>query len=486
MEISALAGMLDEAVNKFYKNQKFFKGIKNYPSETQKTIVEYFRKKGVSYPRGTNRYRSDPLDYKQETGQYTSEEKKIMKSYGFKEAEIKQLPKTDVSKFVEAVRRVAPYTVRGNDPKDYKAWLDGMSKNERDKTVKNIINNTKEYKAQKHRELVGSFDVDSDFFSASSGGYRNDLEFPVMKIEDGNDFQIVLKTNETFFEDGHDLHITVFEKNDDEYNRDRKTYKYKIDLMEPIPEVLDEIWEMTQKSIKRYEKGEDSDPDKKDNQQKRSSTKNEQVAMIEGYFSKWYGTTKTGKLRELSIDRMPAEVYVSQSGGGKRMSTHKESMPDIIFNYKLRGNKLNPKTIEKKIPGIRDWHRIYTDASRNISGRWGVPDLERMFGDRLFTKEHDKFFTRLKFIARKLVADGYIPTGNRNAHKRGDFNSITFKYSPKIHEAYRENPEETIQRVLDSQKFEKNVNEAWNSKGTKIEDIPKTYIKRILELEPRS
>ena len=472
-------------VHKFYKDQVFFKALKNYLPEVRKIIIDFFKKKGVTF--STSKYSWDEaeIDYKQYRKPFSAEEVKALKSRGFKKAEIDQLARNKGTlKFDSIVSQIGAnlkYDVNQSTPADIKEYFDGLDPQERSTKILEIIKSVKTKSIQSHRKIPKKVEVEPDMFGAQSRRFGADMTFPPMKKDDFS-IEVTLKTNEEFFVTGHDMTIEL--KKED----DKKKYEFKVNLMHKIDEVLNDIWTRIEEAINMMNKGIEQPEKSTSSSSERKRTTPNPVKIVDKYFSKWYSKTKTGKLREVSTDRMPAEIYMVKSGSkgsGDRTFSSNPKNETFEMRIKLKGQKKKLQPVIDAYPNIREWHTALRKLHSEYGSGYMAPELLNIIpGEKIYTDQHDKFYERLKFVIRKLAAEGWYPASSHSDYKQrgGKGETITFKYSDKIKNESNENPDEFTKRLFNSEKFKSNVKDTFYSKGTNLREIPRIFVKKILSL----
>lgn len=476
--IQQLYEELINEVHKFYKDQSFFKALKNYQPETRKLIIQFLRKKGAT-PKIDNSWKSKEeteVDYSKSKKPLSKDLVDYFKSIGLKDEEIKRIPQTTLhdDAYIASAERLKTYNFDS-----LKNQIDSYDEKERENFIRQIIKSIKNKNAEIHKGFVKSTNVEDSFFGASSKSYRSDLTFPLFTYKNYN-IQINANTNEDFFVEGHDLIVEV--------NRDdqSKKYTYKVNMMDKIHGVLEKIWAKVNLSIDKFEKGIEPELEKKSEvKSSGKKVKSDPERIVEKTFSKWYSITKTGKLREVSTDRMPAEVYIYSQGGRNRERTGVSSNPTYVLNVKPKLKRASYDKIEKEFPEFRKWNETYNDAMRQLTNRsYYRENVERILGDKLYTEEHDKFFERLDHVLRRLMANGWYPSSTEGSYKKSDPIKINLTYNEELKNKYQENPKEATKAYFNSARY-KLVRNRLHDAHNKITDLPKLYIKNILDFKTR-
>jgi len=469
--IKRLYEELINEVHDFYKNQSFFKALKNYPEETKKLIIKFIRKKGGS-PKDDSRFSDEkPIDYEKSKRPLSKEVIDYFKSQGLTDQEIKLIPQTTLSddEYIKSANKLVSY--KFNSLKDQ---IDSLNKEERERLINRLIRSIKDESAQAHKRVLQSTSVEDSFFGASSRSYGSDLEFPIINYNDYK-INISINTNEEFFVEGHDVSIEV--KKEDK----SKIYKYKISMMDKINDVLEKIWSKLEKSITNFEKNIEPESEKESPKNKKY-VKSDPERIVQNTFSKWYSITKTGKLREVSTDRMPADVYISKSSSGSTGRTGTSSLKDDIYmlNVKPKLKRASLDKIEKEFPDVSKWNQAYSDAMKTLTGRsFYRANVQTVLGDKLYTEEHDKFFKRLDHVLRRLMANGWSPFSTEGSHRKGEPIRILLRYDEELKDKYRDNPSGATEDFFNSREYKQVRNRLHDAKN-KITDLPRLYIKNIL------
>lgn len=494
--------VLNEKVHKFFKDQNFFKAVKNYLPEVRKLVIEFFDKKGYTFSSSSRAYYGyndespDIIDKSRNRKPLSIDEMAELKKYGFKKAEIDKIKPSTLTfdAIIQTLKGGMRYNVDSNDPASVKKYLDELDN--RDQFMSSFYKELDKKREGAYKSTLKSTDVESSFFGAQSNrGYSRgggDLKLPAMK-KNGYKYEVRFFTNEEFFVEGHNMIVEIKKLGAKDEDREAKReYHFKVNMMRKIEEVLSDIESKMQKSLERYDKGEDSDTEEKKTEVQstgRSKTP-DPVRIVNNYFSKWYSRTKTGKLREVSTDRMPAEIYMHKDRSSKgEYSTFGGSIKDdtYIMNLKLKLSRMNYDKLVKEYPNIREMHQAFIKAIEELGGpTYQYRDITRLFGDKIFRKEHEKFFDRLKFVFKKLAAEGWIPYTFRGGYKKGDPDRIFFKYNENFKKEYSENSEAAAEKFFNSKQFKEVFNQGIKRKATRLEDVPRIYIKRVLESRVRN
>lgn len=409
--------ILNEKINKFYYQQKFFNAARKYPLELRRIILKFLQEKGVTGFKG--RWRDENI-------------------------EVSELDKMD--------------------PKT---------------------------KAERFRHVLDNTDINKEFFAAAKTTYRGKIEIVPVTYK-GKGLIIKIATNEEFFIDGHDLIINIKGKDDDSYN-DGSQYLYKINLMSSVDSVLEEIWNRVEESIKRFDSGDTGgEKEKRQASSSNRNTKSDIERMVNTYLQQWTKKTtyKSGKVKKTKYtewDKLPVEFAVKMGNRKKEHSTLGEREHpgfSIMFNVKKTQRPTRQK-LTGAHPNIAKWYEIYRDFMKEYGKRYVPSGVDSFFENwSIIDDRHDDMFRALKFVTRRLIKQGYIPTRSRSAYKKGDMDQIGFQYSPKVKKDIDENGDSAIQKYMDKY-FKENVDDAFHKDKIKMEDIPKMFIKRILDTETR-
>lgn len=394
--------MIINEVHDFYKDQKFYTGLKKYPAEVKKIIIDFFRKKGVD-KFAENSYLDDMMSY--------SESSK-------------------------------------------------KSDKERENDFKRMFN---------------AFDIGADFFSAESS-YRSELRIPRI-IYDDYMILIKLKSNEDFIDEGHDLNINI--KGIDDESRNTKEYKYKIDLMRRISEVLDDIWKNVQTSIKKYKSHDESDEKRLPH---RSYKKSDVERIVDKYLQQTFKTTelktKTKKTKIDDFDKLPIEFSVSMDRpNNSKVSTYerKGGKTGFSINFKVKKTKRFTYTFMKEDPKVGKWIDVLEQAKDNRQFKKFLIRLAE--NNTLITDIHDKMINQLHFASLKFAKMGYIPTRTSTPWNSKEPGKIYFEYNEKMHsKAKQKFPE--VKKYIDNF-FYKEIERKVFSKNLRMNDIPRLFINEV-------
>lgn len=347
-------------------------------------------------------------------------------------------------------------------------------------------------KAEKFRDVLRNTDINRDFFTAGKSSYRGKIEIVPVDYK-GKRLKIEIATNEEFFIEGHDLIINLKKKDSDSYG-DGNQYLYKINLMKDVEGVLREIWDKVEKSIKRFDSGDEGGEKEKAgiSVPKRMRTKSDIERMVQTYLQQWtkkttYKSGKVKKTKYTDFDKLPVEFSVRMGQVDKEYSTlGQKEHPGFTLQFKV---KKTQRPTRKKLmdahPNLQQWYDVYKDFMQNYGRRYAPRSVERFFEDwSIIDERHEDMFRQLKFVARRLMKQGYVPVRSRTAWKKGDMDHIQFQYSSKVKENIEKNGNSAIQKYMDKY-FKENVDKAFYENKIKLDDIPKMFIKRILDTEPR-
>lgn len=493
MEINLFEEILSEKVHDFFRKQTFFTAIKKYTPEALKIIIDFLKKKGVKYETNDHasyyKYNND-IDYQKKT--LDPQEKKELKKLGFKDNEIQMFdyPTIKLDTILSAVHEVTPYNYK--DYKylkldEFKNYINNLSKEERDEFIKKIVNQIKINKNKLHRNLPDSINVDSKAFSATSNhSSSGDISFPAWTYQ-GFIIKVKINTNEEFFESGHDLMISIIDKSDDE--QIKKEYSFKVNLINNIEKVLQEIWEASTKAVQMFKDG--VEPEGKKEKETKRNKANPIIKEINSMLGKWFSTTKTGKIKQVGDYKLPAQIYAKyESTSSKGTGRNSKKGDRIILNIKIKGSRINDKSVEKIMPQALEWHKIYRgllDKTSPNSGRFAYrnrnfSDMFHRYDDaKMLNDDHEKMFRRLKVVVKKLASYGFIPKSSSYGYGKGDFNKITFLYSEKAEKKYRDQGSEFIEKVFNSENF-KNVEKGFFGNNIREKDVKRRYVQEVFKL----
>lgn len=345
-------------------------------------------------------------------------------------------------------------------------------------------------KAERFKYVLNNTDINRDFFSASKSSYRGKIEIVPFTYKNKK-IKIEIATNEEFFIEGHELIINVRNKDDNSYGGD-KQYLYKINLMNSVESVLKEIWNKVEEAIKRLDAGDEDEEKEEPRTTTRTRTKSDIERMVHTYLQHWTKKTtlKSGRVKKTKytdFDKLPVEFSVRMGSENKEHSTlGKKAHPPFTLQFKVKKTgRPNRKKLTEIHPDIQRWYEIYSKFMKEYGGRYTPRGVERFFEDwSLIDERHEDMFDKLKFVVKRLMKQGYVPTRGSTAWKKGDMDQIQFQYSSKVKKDVEKNGNSALEKYMDKY-FKENVDKTFHEKKINPKDIPKMFIKRVLETEPR-
>jgi len=479
---------LNEGLNKYFYNQKFYTLAKNNKNELAKMVSKFLRKKGITFKMNSYYSTAKTFSFKDFHNKMTPEIEKELKSLGFKGDEIEKIKGMKLilnDDFIESVKRAindnVDYNYRNNINKnsEYKKYLNSIDIKQRIKIIKNVfikLRNTK-------REIIKTSrrtEVGGEFFSVSSGSYNGGIKFPNIKYK-GNDIEIQLATNDTFFEDGHDIKIKINDKN----------YSYKINLMRPFEDVINDIYDSVNLANSSFESGvEQPKENKESNTSKRQHKEDDFKKIARRYLDKWYTYTKTGKRKEASENRKPATYYIVSGDSSKNDSYKEKEKPQSFKLYvKVKtpptrkakeknkyGREPIPKVVLDEFPDFEKWWDQLVEFKKGMNTN--IPySSDDIIPQRMFNNEHDKFFERLKGFSNRVARLGYYPANASSGYGKKTDTYIHYKYSEKLKNEYDKGNTEFVNDIIKNK--EKNLNNGFYKGGFKIKDLPKKILPLI-------
>lgn len=282
----------------------------------------------------------------------------------------------------------------------------------------------KKLKKEKMTKAMSDFNIPAKdsgkpFFS-SGKSYDGVIKFPIINYKG---FSIVLKiaTNETFFEDGHDLELDL--KKDT-----TKHFSEKIDLMRPVEVVLENILAVINNKISTFENVE-SDVKEKEERTYSSS-------LIRNIYDYTLGkTVKRKKDSTTIVDSKDdlIEFYLRENTGRKQTSsvaTYKN--PSFDISVKIKG--FTETAIMKKYPEVATQHKRLKDY-KNTGYRSYSSKSESMF-PKFLNQEHEIILNRFKVFCERVLKLGYYPfeykRGYKSKYGNTEQNAIVFLYSASL------------------------------------------------------
>lgn len=354
----------------------------------------------------------------------------------------------------------------------------------------NLPSDPKE-RSKRFKNSTDSTTVNRGFFAAKEPGYGDDVEILPFIYKDKK-INISIMTDQEFFIDGHNLKISIKDKNDSNYGVGT-TYQYKLNLMSKVENVLNEIWKRVGESLDKLDKGiTDKEKRKTINNKKPDSGIPDIQRLVKTYLQQWSKkrTLKSGKVKRTKytdIEKLPIEFFVSiNNNRSSNLSSIPRGKPSFNISYKMKARKFKLSNVLEQFPELRSLHQAFIKATNNSKNvRRYVTRLESIFSDyKLVDSSHYEMYNKLEYVIQKMAMHGYKPTNTRQAFKRGDYNSITFNYSEDLKKLADRDLKSAKKEALEGikKKYDRDLKDEFFNKTINLEDkhfFYKYYLDRI-------
>ena len=350
----------------------------------------------------------------------------------------------------------------------------------------NLPSKADERRAKFHSLLKG-FEVEKDFFAAKENSYYSKFRFPKF-IYKNLIITLSIASNEHFFEDGHDLEINTTTK--DNSHHGGREFKYKINIMRSVKDVMDDIWKDVENAVKKTAIPKEKTPATEEPQ--RRYVKSDISRIVDLYLNKQYKTYKSGKKVEIKdYDKKLVNFHVimkndwnktyDSKGRGQTSFRLKLNVRKLTKNTKTSGSSWNSKTYLKpelaaRFPEYKEWIEILREGSRKMNGRAYLYDIAWLFGEKSYSEDHLKIFDRLKMVTRKFIKLGYYPIEYNTPYKQGEFAEIIFKYQESLIKKVQKNPQ-LIDKIMNDKSSI--LNNAFFYKGQDPNRVYERCIKEV-------
>jgi len=362
--------------------------------------------------------------------------------------------------------------------------------------VTDLKNMPTEHRKKQFIKIMNDIEINDKFFAAKTD-YSAKISLPTI-IYNNFRIEMSIKSNESFFDTGHDFQVEVKKTGEKQYGSGRE-FNYKINLMQSIPKVLNIIWDYVEKSIKEYSSTEKP----KANTTRRRYAKSDIQRTVSKILNVYYKTYKNGK--KVLIDdyeKMPAyfRTTMDKSSTGRTGNSRSDGFTLTIETRKLKSSTakssiytkssaISPDILER-YPDIKEWAVIYNEADKEMSGRsYGrFNSVRDVIGDKIYTDDHLAVFKKLEFVVKKFAKMGYLPDRSSSGYGSGRSKqdaSIHFTYNDKFKNDVISN-DALLNKVVGGLKFRGHLKKAFFSKGKSIEDIPRDLINNVFVTLKRS
>lgn len=322
--------------------------------------------------------------------------------------------------------------------------------------------------------------VSRELFSASSssGGLSiPEFEYKGMKFSD-----IRFSSSEDFFENGHNF---VFSISKLEMKSIKKSYK--INILRPVKEVLDDMWKSIENSIVTIDDvpGVSASVDSTEREDKNEIS---EIRQIFNYTLKYFlkKSRKKSQLKEVD-PTAPIEFSLSNldSGSKKAYSSFSTGRTSSFTVYmKLRGYNPNGKFFQQEFPeavtAISKYKDFFkqTQQITQFGGYTPSYDLKSNLPDHLHSNDHEEQMKMFEKFCYRVARIGYVPYSFSSANSKRDSQDVTFRSSrqaPKLSKLEIDNLIKTI--VYDKlNQTSMNLNKASDYFNKKIETQYENWI----------
>lgn len=351
----------------------------------------------------------------------------------------------------------------------------------------------KKEKRSLFRDIYKNLEIDDktgDRYQSKLPTFKK-ISFPPFNYDDFT-IKAEINNNETFFEDGHDLSISL-NKIDGGYETSRK-FEYKLNLLRNIYIVLEDFWSLILKSIEEYPLTEK--PQYSQNREYKVPTSPEPEVIVKKWLGTYYKEYKSGKKVEIDdVTKQPAEFFITQNKSDRSYSSTGRGSKGFTLNFKIRllsrnfttsgyRTSLNPE-LKNRYPQYKEWLEILNGFYKDMGfSSYQYMDEEKLFGEKSYSDEHLKVFEKLKIVVKRLFKMGYFPTEAHSAYGRDDYSKIEFKYYPQLPEKIRLNPSK-IDSFLSSKEFRDRITSTFFYAGQHPNNIMYNIITSIFNTQKR-
>jgi len=362
-------------------------------------------------------------------------------------------------------------------------------------TIKDIIAKEPKDRRTAFRGVLAKTEIGKEFFTVSST-YNAKIDFPVFTFNN-HLIDMEIKSNDSFFEDGHDLDIKVTPISDEGPSyQAAKTFSYKLNLLRPIDIVLEDLWKDVIDSITNIADA----PEKKYKPDNRKYIESDIKKIVELYLNTYYNVLKSGKKSEITDSaKQPAEFHVTMDTKDYSNSSTGRGNPGFELRFKIRqltktqastgSSSYSRRTvvdprITSLFPNYEEWFKIYNTARSEITGKqsygftYDSMNFANTFGEKMYSEEHMKILERLKIVVTKFMKMGYVPVSGRKASNDREESKIQFEYSEKAKENVNRDPS-IIDRFFSSNRYKDHVEKTFFYQGSKLENVPRNILYRV-------
>ena len=260
-------------------------------------------------------------------------------------------------------------------------------------------------------KTMSSIERGEKFFFASSD-YKGKITIPDFKYKDFI-INIEIATNETFFENGHDLMLNL--RNE----KENKSFSSKLDLTQKVDIVLTKMWDEVEEKINLF--------DSIEIEKKSYEYKKYPDSLIRKTFEYTIGKVVKRKKGEVSIvdtdEKSPIEFHLIEESGLKSSSSvSKPENNSFSISFKVKGFSGEAAWVKDKYPQITQELQRYKDEG----GRSRISDV--LDNKKLIGDEHEQIISRFEIFCDRVAKLGYYPKQYDSSYKKGEQDKLKFVY----------------------------------------------------------
>ena len=314
-------------------------------------------------------------------------------------------------------------------------------------------------------KLKNSFvSINLNFFAATDS-INGKIVFPTIIYKNYRISDITFYTNETFFDGGHDFTFSVGLEVDPT-RAQYKSFKYKIDLMRNIYDVLDDMWGRITKAIDDFDNlSTDNSLSNVTGEEHKVSVKSNIERTFEFILGKEMKNVKDPitqkKTREIAeIDgNSPVKFklnYVPIPKITSSFKTLEHPSFQIVIDLTVRDPK--GKGFMKRNPDIMEKFEKYQEIA-NLSPitHHRVYSIDNLLPSKVYEENEEVYIRKLRTFCKRVAQFGYFPQKSDKVGERESKDQITFVYSPKLEKLFINDKNEAmrislnqIQKVVES------------------------------------
>jgi len=267
--------------------------------------------------------------------------------------------------------------------------------------------------------------------SSSSGGLSvPDFEYKGIKFND-----VRFSSSEDFFENGHNLSFNMSKLERKSINR-----SYKINILRPVKEVLNNMWELIENAVSTIDDEQGVQVPKTPEYEEDRNQVSE-IQQIFNYTLKYFlkKSRKKSQLKEVD-PTAPIEFSISnlRTNDLKPYSSFtSEETNSFTIQMKLRGYNPNGKFFKEEFPeavaAVEKYKDFFKQADRitQFGGYAPSYDLKKNLPDHLHSNEHEEQMKMFEKFCYRVARIGYIPSNFSSASSKRDSQDVSFKRSSR-------------------------------------------------------